>query len=314
MQPTTLETTQSPAWARVSVLPLFRLLRPQQWYKNLIVFVPLVFSGGIFQVELWPRALLVFAAFCLIASAAYCVNDVIDRKRDMAHPRKRHRPVASGSIGVTTALSAAGVLVVAGLLLLLPLDALTFTIGAFWVVVQAAYNLVLKQLFLWDILTIAFGFVLRALAGTTAIAIGPPTEWLIVCAFLFAFYLGLAKRRHERTLIDNGNGHSGQRKVLSHYTIPFLDRTMQTATALILVSYALYASFGNTPWMLLTLPFALYGILRHNHLVLRTDLGDEAELIFKDRPTLMNAALWGLVVVAILAGAPQAGLVWLGGL
>lgn len=315
MQPTTtLEEVRSPSvWALDDIRPLVRLLRVRQWYKNLIVFVPLVFSGAVFHLEHWPAAVLAFAAFCLLASAMYCVNDVLDWRRDQDHPRKRNRPIASGQVGVVPALLLAAGLAFSGIVLLTFLDSLTLAIGGAWLGLQAAYNLLLKHLFLWDLLSIALGFVLRALAGTTAIAIGPPTTWLIVCTFLFAFYLGLAKRRHERTLVDNGEGNGGLRRVLAHYPVPFLDRTMQTATGLILVSYALYASLGTTPWMLLTLPFALYGVFRHNHLVHRTDVGDEAEMIFTDRPTLVNAGLWLIVVLAVLAGTPQALVGWIEG-
>lgn len=313
MRTTTFDSSPLTVSVLATVFGFIRLIRPQQWYKNGIVFVPLVFSGSVFQLHLWPRAFLAFAAFCLIASAAYSVNDVLDRKRDQNHPTKKNRPVANGTIGVTPALLFALVLVVSGLALLTLLDRGTLAIGGLWIAVQTGYNLFLKQAFLWDVLTIAVGFVLRALAGTTAIAIGPPTEWLIVCTFLFAFYLGLAKRRHERALVENGNSNGDHRKVLADYSIPFLDRSMQTATGLVIITYTLYATLGTTPWMLMTLPFAIYGILRHNHLTTRTDRSDESEVIFKDLPTLINAAGWVLVVIAVLAGAPQMLVAWVGG-
>ncbi|HET6399619.1 MAG TPA: UbiA family prenyltransferase [Candidatus Thermoplasmatota archaeon] len=289
---------------------ILQLLRPRQWYKNLVVLVPLLFSGNVGNPQLWPPALLAFAAFCLLSSAAYAANDAVDAPRDRLHARKRERPVASGRIPAPLAWAIAASGAAAGLAVLALMDFVALALGAAFLALQGAYNLALKHVLIWDALTLAAGFVLRALAGTAALAIGDPTAWLILCTFLFALYLALAKRRHELLLPDAG----AHRPVLQSYTRAFLEQTMQVATTLLLASYALYTFFGTTRWMMFTLPFAFYGILRHNWLVHTSQEPDEASLLLRDRPTIANVLAWAAVVALVLAGYPQRLHGWLGGL
>lgn len=290
--------------------PLLALLRPRQWYKNVLVLLPLVFSGHAADTHVWPRAALAFVAFCFLSSASYSVNDVLDAERDARHPHKRLRPVASGAVTPRVALSLAGILVVAALAILALLNPSTFLMGVLYLLLQALYNGGLKHVLLWDAIAVAGGFVLRALAGTTALQVGPPTEWLIVCTFLLALYLALAKRNHELLLDSAAN----TRPSLADYTPAFLQQAMTTSATLLLSSYTLYTFFGATRWMMFTLPFAFYGIFRHTWLTQRRDLGDEAELILRDRPTLVNAVLWLLVVLLVLAQVPQHAWAWVEGL
>jgi 4-hydroxybenzoate polyprenyltransferase len=182
----------------------------------------------------------------------------------------------------------------------------TLLMGILYLLLQGLYNGFLKHVLLWDAISIAGGFVLRALAGTFALHIGPPTEWLIVCTFLLALYLALAKRSHELALDPT----AGTRPALADYTPAFVQQAMTTSATLLLSSYTLYTFFGPTRWMMFTLPFAFYGIFRHTWLAQRRDLGDEAELVLRDPPTLLNATLWLLVVVLVLAHVPQHAWAW----
>jgi 4-hydroxybenzoate polyprenyltransferase len=291
--------------------PAVALLRPRQWYKNVLVLVPLVFSGNLGTLRLWPRAGLAFAAFCLLSSAAYAVNDVLDAARDRLHPSKRLRPVASGAVSAAAALGLAALLAFAGLAFLALLNAPTFLMGVLYLLLQALYNGGLKHVLLWDALAVAGGFVLRALAGTTALEVGPPTEWLIVCTFLLALYLALAKRSHE--LAAEGPG-AATRPALADYTPAFVQQAMTTSATLLLASYTLYTFFGQTRWMMFTLPFAFYGVFRHTWLSQRRDLGDDVELILRDRPTLVNALLWLVVAALVVAHIPQTLWRWVEGL
>lgn len=302
--------SEAPA-SRTGLPPLLALLRPRQWYKNLLVLVPLVFSGNVGTVEVWPRVAATLLAFCALSGAVYAANDVVDAERDRAHPRKRLRPVASGEVSTAAAALLALVLILAGLALLLWVNALTFAMGVLYLVLQAAYNGLLKRLLLWDAMGVAFGFVVRALAGTTALERGPPTEWLIVCTFLFALYLALAKRRAELLHLAAGATH---RPVLSEYTPAFVEQAMQTSATLLLAAYSLYTFFGTTSWMMVTLPFAFYGVFRHTWLVEQGRVADEAEAMWRDRAMQANAAAWLVTVVAVLAGAPQAFFGWVAGL
>jgi 4-hydroxybenzoate polyprenyltransferase len=286
------------------------LLRPRQWYKNLLVLVPLVFSGNLGTLRLWPRAGLALLAFCLLSSAAYAVNDVLDAARDRLHASKRFRPVASGALAPKAALLLAVALAFLGLALLAVLNPGTFLMGVLYLLLQALYNGGLKHVLLWDALAVAGGFVLRALAGTTALDVGPPTEWLIVCTFLLALYLALAKRSHELA----ADPAAATRPALADYTPAFVQQAMTTSATLLLASYTLYTFFGATRWMMFTLPFAFYGVFRHTWLSQRRDLGDEAELILRDRPTVVNAVLWLVVAALVLAHIPQGLWHWLEGL
>jgi 4-hydroxybenzoate polyprenyltransferase len=279
-------------------------MRPRQWYKNIVVFVPLLFSGNLGSAALWAPALGCFAAFCLLSSAVYAANDVLDAERDRLHPRKRNRPVAAGQVSATAASLLALALVAASMAIFVLLGPTTLLIAVVYLLLQIAYNLALKQLILWDALSVAAGFVLRALAGTTAIAV-PFTEWLIVCTFLFALYLAMAKRRHELVLAQDHPESLAHRPILGDYTVEFVEQVMQASATLLLAAYSLYTFFGTDQWMMFTIPFAFYGVFRFSYLVHRRDLGDEAEMVLRDRATLVNAALWLLVILAVQRGLPQ---------
>jgi len=290
--------------------PLVALLRPRQWYKNLLVLVPLLFSGNLGTTSMWPRVGATFVAFCALSGAVYAGNDVVDAERDRAHPRKRQRPVASGAVTPAAAIAVAVVLAAAGLLVLGLVNQLTLTMGALYLLLQVVYSGVLKRLLLWDAIGVGLGFVLRALAGTTALQAGPPTEWLIVCTFLFALYLALAKRRAELAhAAASGNG-AEHRPVLAQYLPAFVEKAMQTSATLLLASYTLYTALGTTKWMMLTLPFAVYGVLRHAWLVEAGAVADEAEAMWRDRAIQVNTALWVATIVAVQHGLPQHFFSW----
>jgi 4-hydroxybenzoate polyprenyltransferase len=299
--------------AKSRLPPLLALVRPRQWYKNALVFVPLLFSGNLGTQGLWLPVGLTFLAFCALSGAVYAANDVADARRDRLHPRKRHRPVASGAVSPAVAVVLALVLAAAGLAAMAWVNALTFTAGVAYLLLQCAYNGALKRLLLWDVLAVAFGFVLRALAGTTALEIGAPTEWLIVCTFLFALYLALAKRRAELLHLGEGQGEAdAHRPVLAAYSPSFVDQAMQTSATLLLMAYTLYTFFGPDKWLMFTLPFAFYGVFRHSWLVQQGLVADEAEAMWRDRGVQANVAFWIATILAVQAGAPQAFFAWVG--
>ena len=290
--------------------PIVLLLRPRQWYKNLVVFIPLLFSGNASNTALWPPILLCFAAFCALSGAVYAANDVVDADRDRMHPRKKDRPIASGKVSPATGIVLALVLAVAALAALWWLGPLSIVLGTAYLLLQVLYNGLLKHLVLWDAIAVAIGFVVRALAGSAAIDV-PSTEWLVVCTFLFALYLALAKRRHEVLLTQEDPKTLESRPILGAYSVRFVEEAMQMSATLLLMAYSLYTFFGTDAWMMFTIPFAIYGVFRYSWLVHRRDLGDEAEMVFKDRATVANAILWLATIVAVKAGWPQAGYEWL---
>jgi 4-hydroxybenzoate polyprenyltransferase len=279
-------------------------LRPGQWTKNLIVFAGLLFGMKLFEPLAVVRASIAFAIFCALSGVVYLINDVADREADRRHPLKASRPIAAGAIAPGTALAVA--VAIAGLALAAAF-ALTPAFGVVatvYGVLLAAYSGPLKHIVIIDVLTIAAGFVLRAVAGAVAIPV-PISHWLLVCTTLLALFLALSKRRHELVLLaDEAASH---RRILGEYSPYLLDQMISVVTASTLMAYAFYTispetieKFG-TDRLGLTLPFPLYGIFRYLYLVHQKEGGGSpAEMLLNDRPLLTCVALWALAVVLIL--------------
>jgi len=281
-------------------------MRPRQWTKNLAVFAAIVFSGNLFDLRFRGVTLLAFVSFCLVSSALYALNDVLDAKRDRQHPIKRERPVASGRMSPSTALGISAALVIAG-------GALAFAVGlpfavtlGGYVALHLLYFFGLKNVSIVDMLVIAAGFVLRAVGGAVAISV-PVSPWLVLCTGLLALFLAAAKRRHELLLLREHS--SDHRPVLAEYSAELLDSFMVTLSAATITSYALYTFFeARAPHylMMLTIPFVIYGVLRYQFLVLSKNRGGRPEeVLLGDGPILTDIVLWMLSAVAVLYLAPQ---------
>jgi 4-hydroxybenzoate polyprenyltransferase len=294
----------SPRRQTSSLLPLLVSLRPEQWTKNLLVFAGLLFGGRLVDPDAVTRATATFVIFCALSGAVYLFNDVFDRDADTQHPLKRTRPIASGQLPVKLALIAAGVLgaaAVQGALLLSP--ALAVVAGSY-LALLLMYSAALKNVVIVDVLAIAAGFVLRAVAGAIAVAV-PISQWLLVCTTLLALFLALSKRRHELTVL--GDGAVGHRRILQEYTPYLLDQMVAVVTASTLIAYCVYATSPDTAHRLgtdrlgLTIPFVLYGIFRYLYLVhQKRGGGSPAAMLVTDRPLLACVALWAVSVALIL--------------
>ena len=282
-------------------------LRPRQWAKNFFVFGGLVFGQRLFDPPAVWSALAAFAVFCGLSGAIYLLNDVADRDKDRLHPDKRARPVASGRLPVRVALVAASVLIVAGLAAAVWLSH-PFALAALaYVLLLSAYSAWLKHIVIVDVLTVASGFVLRAIAGAVAVDV-EISGWLLICTILIALFLALGKRRHEYLTLDaEATRH---RPILEEYSAALLDQMIAVVTASTVTAYALYtmspetvAKFG-TRLLPATLPFVLYGIFRYLYLLYRRQLGgNPSELFLNDRALIVNTILWIVAVVAIIYGA-----------
>ena len=279
-------------------------LRPEQWTKNFIVFAALIFARRLLDPAAVALALAAFLTFCGLSGAVYLFNDVSDRESDRRHPLKSRRPIASGVLSAETALGWAAVLTGAGLGLAFWLQP-EFGWTAFaYVVLQAAYSRWLKHIVILDVMAIAAGFVLRAVGGGLVISV-PVSDWLLVCTILLALFLGFSKRRHELTLL--AAGAAGHRRILEEYDPYLLDQMIAVVAASTLVAYIIYclssetAERFGTRWLVLTVPFPIYGIFRYLYIVHRKDGGgNPSAMLLKDRPLLACVALWGLTVVAII--------------
>jgi 4-hydroxybenzoate polyprenyltransferase len=279
-------------------------LRPKQWPKNLLVFAGLVFSLNLFNPTDFLRSLGGFVAFCLLSGAVYLVNDLVDVENDRLHPLKRYRPIASGRLKPGAAKVAVVVATVVALAGGFALDWQFGVVGLAYFLLELAYSFRLKHLVVLDVMTIAAGFALRALAGTVLVHV-TISSWLFVCSILLALFISLAKRRHE--LLFLAGGGSGHRAVLENYSETLLDQMMAVATSSAVIAYCLYtiapetiAKFG-THNLMLTVPFVLYGIYRYLYLVYRKELGGAPEqALLGDLPMMIDVLLWMASVVAVI--------------
>ena len=282
---------------------LLRSMRPEQWTKNLIVFAGLIFGRRLFDPAAVGLSLAAFLIFCALSGVVYLLNDVSDRESDRLHPLKSRRPIASGELSPPAALIAAGVVGVAGLAAAFWLRLEFGLVAAAYVVLFAAYSRILKHVVVLDVLTIAIGFVMRAVGGAVVIAV-PISQWLLVCTILGALFLGLSKRRHELTLL--AGAAAGHRRILEEYSPYLLDQMIGVVTASTLVAYIIYCTspetiekFG-TNLLVLTTPFPIYGIFRYLYLVHQKGTGSPSEVLLTDRPLVICIALWAAAVVAII--------------
>ena len=294
---------------RPFLVALVLSLRPHQWTKNLIVFAALVFGERRLDSAAVLAAFVTFVVFCLLSGVVYLINDVRDREADRRHPVKRRRPVASGALSPRAAVVSAACLSVVSLGAAFLLSPAVAVVAGLYVVLLGLYSTTLKHIVILDVLTIAFGFVLRAWAGAVAVDV-VMSHWLLLLTLLLALFIGLSKRRAELvTLADSAKAH---RRSLAEYSPYLLDQMISVATASTLLAYALYtidaqtvARFG-TDRLLWTFPFPLYGILRYLYLVHQREAGgDPAELLLTDRPLLACVAFWGVAVLLIVY-APMA--------
>jgi 4-hydroxybenzoate polyprenyltransferase len=282
-------------------------LRPRQWVKNLFVFAGLVFAQRLFTPSVWP-ALGAFAIFCALSGAIYLFNDIADRDKDRLHPKKRERPIASGLLPVPVALATGIGLIVVGLAAALRLSPSFALVAVMYVVLLTAYSMWLKHIVIVDVLTVAIGFVLRAVGGALAIAV-EISGWLLICTILIALFLALGKRRHEYLTLDTAAAR--HRPILAEYSAALLDQMIAVVTASTVTAYALYtmspetvAKF-HTQLLPATLPFVLYGIFRYLYLLYHRQLGgNPSELFLNDRALLVNTICWIGAVLLIIYGTP----------
>ncbi|MBI4305064.1 MAG: decaprenyl-phosphate phosphoribosyltransferase [Chloroflexi bacterium] len=311
------------------LLGLLKSVRPRQWTKNGLILVALFFT-----INLWwspedlssvaglvGRSLAGVAIFCAVSGANYLINDVFDIEKDRAHPRKRHRPIASGIVPVPLAIGTGIVLGSAGLGLSFLLGwRFGLTVGIYLALMQA-YTFSLKKLVILDVMAVAAGFVVRAVAGSFAIdrvLIGPAgaqvpldaavSPWLYICTALGALFIALSKRRAE--LAEGGAGARAQRAALADYSVSFLDLMIAIVAPSALLAYSLYTFGGNLAEganvpdnnsMMVTIPFVAYGLFRYLYLVHQKGQGETPEeILLSDWPMLAAVVLWLFAAAGVL--------------
>ncbi len=284
-------------------------LRPRQWTKNLVLFAGLVFSKNAADPALAVRSVLAFICFCLASGAIYIINDIADREADRLHPVKRHRPIASGALAPGAAAAWAVVLIAGTTVLAYFLGQAFFIVFLVFVVLNLLYSFRLKQVVGLDVLSIAVGFVLRAIAGVNVLVeVEPDIElspWLLVCTLFLALFLGLGKRRAELAQLDQDARR--HRKSLANYSIGLLNQMIAMVSAATVISYSIYTIAPGTVQkfhtenLVYTIPFVVYGLLRYLYLVFEKEGGGSpSEVLLTDAPLLVTVLLWVLVATGVL--------------
>jgi 4-hydroxybenzoate polyprenyltransferase len=282
---------------------LIKTMRPKQWIKNVVVFAPLVFDEKLFQPALLARTSLAFALFCLISSTVYIINDLADIEKDRQHPKKRERPLASGTLSPGVAMAAAGLFILISLPVAFWLDRGFSLILLSYLLLNVAYSFYLKHLVIIDVMVIAAGFVLRVAGGVAVVGVERFSPWLYLVVTLGALFLGFGKRRHELLLL--ADGADAHRAILAEYTLPFLDQLIALVTSTMVIAYSLYTfSAPNLPdnhAMMLTIPAVLYGLFRYLYLIhVKKEGGAPDELLLSDKPLLATGIVWVLAVIVVL--------------
>lgn len=275
---------------------ILQSLRPKQWVKNLFVFAAIVFSQHLHDFYLLFRTLLAFTIFCALAGSQYILNDITDQEKDKSHPQKKNRPIASGKLDPKYARDVAYKIAAGALAMSLVMGAEFCIVAAAYFLLSLAYSWKLKKVVILDVMAIAIGFVFRVVAGAVVIDV-EFSSWILICTFLLALFLGLNKRRHELTLLEE---HAEEhRSILKEYSPYLLDQMIGVVTASTLMAYSLYTMSAetiakfHTRYLNLTIPFVLYGIFRYLYLVHKKEEGgDPTTLMLSDVPLIVNTILW----------------------
>jgi len=288
---------------------IVELARPRHWIKNIIVLFPVVFAVRVLYWRTWVQAALAAAAFCLAAGAGYVFNDLHDRRRDRLHPHKKDRPLAAGRVTASAAGIECVVLALAAGAVAWAVKPAVLLVVAAYLLLQAAYTLVLKHHALLDVTCIAVGFVLRAVAGAVAISV-VPSYWLVICTFTLCLFMGFCKRYSEAVTVGGGEEADAHRPALLHYTPELLTHLIAVSAAVAVVSFLLYACsertvrhFG-THYLVYTAPVVIYAVFRFAMLSMKGAYSGPTDLILHDRPFQLAAVIWLAAVVAVIFHGP----------
>ena len=303
-----IDSSATPSAFALSPMALVKALRPLQWVKNGLVFMPFVLDVAWSTDDLGPvpglllKLLLLAVAFCALSSAVYLLNDLMDRAGDRQHPVKRNRPVASGKVSVPMAASVMVLLAAAGLLVMVLVEPLLGVTGGVYALVNVGYSLGLKQVVLLDAFSVTSGYVIRAVAGAVAIDVAP-SPWLYATTGAGALFIVLGRRFAEVRLA--GEAAEEQRPVLKDYAGPFINQLLIVSAAAAWLSYTLYtveaANLPNNNTMLLTLPLVTFGLFRYLYLLNNSERAEAPEqLIVRDLPLVLSIISWIAVSALVL--------------
>lgn len=302
---------------------IIKTARPRQWLKNLAVFTTILFTGQFFNPEVFKVTLWAFVAFCLLSSSNYIANDILDAPKDRKHPFKKFRPVASGLLPVSLALIVSVASAFTGLLISYLIGNSFFILAVVFLLLQYSYSLYFKHLSVIDILVITTAYFLRVYAGEAATGFHI-SIWLALAALSLALFLAIGKRRSELTLIQSYQGVVPQdtRATLTHYSEKLLDTYTAMFANSTFITYAFYTfwekpinqgfffrnyaefspNLAERKWMMITIPFVLYGIMRYMQLIYEGKGESPEKILTSDPPLLTTVILWVASVFVVVYG------------
>ncbi len=275
------------------IIPLLMSARPSQWTKNLLVFAGIIFSGEFTNLALIQKSLLLFVSFCLLSSAGYIANDIKDKEADAKHPRKSKRPIASGQVAPNTAMLFSLALAITAFAIAMLTNSMAIYCLGVYAINQLIYSFVARNIPIVDVFFIAFGFVIRAVAGAVVIQVYM-SQWLLLCTLMLALFLGFSKRRNELIIAAES------RNSLSGYTLQLLDQLIGITAASATIAYCIYAIQSTNaiehPLLAATIPFPLFGVLKYLHIVyVKNDSGSPETVLLKDPWIWGTVLIWSIV-------------------
>ena len=290
------------------MIDYIKLLRPRQWFKNVFIFAGLIFSRQFINLDSVQSSILAFVVFSVLSSSGYVINDILDYQEDKAHPVKSKRPIAAGRVKRGRAVIIAAVLLILSLTGAYLLGNKFLYVCLVYSLLMVSYSLGIKNIVILDVLFVAVGYVLRAIAGAVVIAV-EISSWLLLCTLLIALFLAISKRRTEIVLL--GEEATKHRKILSQYSLGLLNQMIAIVTAACIVAYCLYTlapetvgKFG-TRNLIYTIPFVIYGIFRYLYITyqrVETDIPER--VLISDLPLQLCLFGWIVSCILILASAP----------
>jgi 4-hydroxybenzoate polyprenyltransferase len=254
-------------------------MRIKQWYKNILLFAPIAFSGNLANTSMWKLLVPAFVCFCLLSSVGYIINDLKDKDKDKLNEHKKERPIASGKLSYEEATIIAVVLAILILIACWYINANFFYVSLAYLAITISYTFIFKQIVLTDIIVIGLCFVLRAIAGSIVLSL-ELSEWMIICVFLLALFLALNKRWYS------------EKGAESFYSISILNKLISITTASLLASYFIYVILDKNYALLVSIIFVVYGLYRYIYLVQHLNHKAESENMLTDKPMLISIVCW----------------------
>lgn len=283
---------------KIKIILMLREMRTKQWTKNLLVYSAPLFNGSLFTPSNFIMSTKVFISFCLVSSSIYIINDIFDMDKDRLNPEKCSRPLASGELSAGFALVFSLMLIMFSLVFSFSLSREYFCILLSYIVLNILYAMKLKNIVIIDVMSVAYGFVARAVAGAVSCGVYM-TAWFLLCVMFLSLFLALGKRRYELA----GEKFRESREVLKDYSIDLIDRMMNITTSAVIMCYALFTMDSNTKnsrAMSLTIPLVLYGIFYYLYVLhVKNGGGSPDESLYREKPILITVAVYVLYVIAV---------------